>query len=185
MAIFLFLCGLAFLIVGAEVLVRGASRIARGVGISPLIIGLTIVSFGTSSPELAVSVKSALSDQANIPLGNVVGSNIFNVLFILGISALIVPLRVSKQLIWLDVPLMIGLSVIVLLFAMDQNISRSDGYILLAGLAGYIGFLIYEGRKNTGADDGPSDQSATPGKEDTGKNNWLFNIGFIAGVLYY
>ncbi|WP_445665509.1 calcium/sodium antiporter [Fodinibius sp. AD559] len=183
MTIFLFLCGLAFLIVGAEVLVRGASRIARGFGISPLIIGLTIVAFGTSSPELAVSVKSALSDQANIALGNVVGSNIFNVLFILGISALIVPLRVSQQLIRLDVPLMIGLSVIVLLFAMDQNISQYDGYILLAGLAGYIGFLIYEGRKNTGFGDSPSDQNVNPGKKDTGKNNWLLNIGFIAGGL--
>ncbi|WP_217988338.1 sodium:calcium antiporter [Aliifodinibius salipaludis] len=105
-----------------------------------------------------MSVKSALSDQANIALGNVVGSNIFNVLFILGISALIVPLRVSKQLIRLDVPLMIGLSVGVLLFAMDQNISRYDGYILLAGLAAYLGFLIYEGRKNTGTHNGPSDE---------------------------
>lgn len=183
MTIFLFLCGLVFLIVGAEILVRGASHIARGFGISPLIIGLTIVAFGTSSPELAVSVKSALSDQANIALGNVVGSNIFNVLFILGISALIVPLRVSKQLIRLDVPLMIGLSVGVLLFAMDQNISQYDGYILLAGLSGYLGFLIYEGRKNTGTHDGPSDQNEASSKKDTFKNNRLLNIGFIAGGL--
>ncbi|MBE0472185.1 MAG: hypothetical protein IBX55_22090, partial [Methyloprofundus sp.] len=92
MEIFLFIVRLSFLIIGAEALVRGASRLAAVLGISPLVIGLTVVAFGTSSPELAVSVKSALSGQANIALGNVIGSNIFNVLFILGLSALIVPL---------------------------------------------------------------------------------------------
>ncbi len=108
MSILLFVVGLGFLIIGAEALVRGASRMAAVLGISPLVIGLTVVAFGTSSPELAVSVKSALSGQANIAMGNVVGSNIFNVLFILGLSALIIPLIVSKQLLRLDVPLMIA-----------------------------------------------------------------------------
>ena len=84
MTILLFIVGLMFLIIGAEALAHGASRLATVLGISPLVIGLTVVAFGTSSPELAVSIKSALSDQANIAVGNVVGSNIFNVLFILG-----------------------------------------------------------------------------------------------------
>ncbi|HEY7555801.1 MAG TPA: sodium:calcium antiporter, partial [Candidatus Binatia bacterium] len=96
--------GLVLLTAGAEFLVRGASRLAALAGISPLVIGLTVVAFGTSSPELAVSVKSAFSGQADIALGNVVGSNIFNLLFILGLCSLIAPLRVSQQLIWLDVP---------------------------------------------------------------------------------
>ena len=96
---------------------RGASRLATVFGISPLVIGLTVVAFGTSSPELAVRLKAALTEQASIAVGNVVGSNIFNVLFILGLSALIVPLVVSQQLVRVDVPLMIALSVIVLTFS--------------------------------------------------------------------
>jgi len=89
--------GLALLVLGGELLVRGASRLAASLRISPLVIGLTVVAFGTSAPELAVSVQSALSGNADIALGNVVGSNIFNVLFILGVSALIVPLSVSSH----------------------------------------------------------------------------------------
>jgi cation:H+ antiporter len=137
MVILLFVAGLIFLIVGAEALVRGSSRLAAVFGISPLVIGLTVVAFGTSSPELAVSIKAALSDQASIAVGNVIGSNIFNVLFILGLSALIVPLVVSHQLVRLDVPLMVALSVIVLVFALDNNFSRTEGLTLVAVLAIY------------------------------------------------
>src|SRR5512143_302876 len=106
--------GLGMLVCGAELLVRGASRLAALLGISPLVIGLTVVAFGTSAPELAVSVESAFSGQADIALGNVVGSNILNVLFILGLCAVILPLRVAQQLLWLEVPLMIGASLFVL-----------------------------------------------------------------------
>lgn len=130
------------MIVGAEALVRGASRFALGFGISPLIIGLTVVAFGTSSPELAVSVKAAVSGKSGVAVGNVIGSNIFNVLFILGLSALIVPFVVSKQLLRLDVPVMIALSIIVLLLSLDGSVNRADGIILVLGLASYIGFLI-------------------------------------------
>lgn len=147
MTFFLFVAGLLLLIVGAEALVRGASRLAAAVGIAPLVIGLTVVAFGTSSPELAVSLKAALSDQASIAIGNVVGSNIFNVLFILGLSALIVPLVVSQQLVRFDVPLMIGLSVLALLFSLDENFGRMDGILLVAGLVAYVWFLIAQSRK--------------------------------------
>src|SRR3989338_2027257 len=109
----LFTTGLGALVLGGELLVRGASRLAAAVGISPLVIGLTVVAFWTSTPELVVSVRAAVSGQADIALGNVVGSNIFNVLFILGLSALITPLVVSQQLVRLDVPIMIGVSVLV------------------------------------------------------------------------
>ncbi|MCL1478885.1 MAG: calcium/sodium antiporter [Marinobacter sp.] len=149
MAFVLFSAGLVFLVLGAEALVRGASRFALGFGISPLIIGLTVVAFGTSSPELAVSVKAALSGQSGVAVGNVIGSNIFNVLFILGLSALIVPLVVSKQLLRLDVPVMIALSVIVLLLSLDGSVSRADGIMLVTGLGGYIGVLIYLSRKES------------------------------------
>src|SRR5690606_32966585 len=99
LTVVLFLVGLVLLVAGAEGLVRGASRIAATVGISPLVIGLTVVAFGTSAPELAVSVSSSLAGDADVAIGNVVGSNIFNVLFILGLSAAIVPLAVSAHLI--------------------------------------------------------------------------------------
>ncbi len=110
MTALLFTAGLGALVLGAEILVRGASRLAAAAGISPLVIGLTVVAFGTSTPELAVSVRAAISGQADIALGNVVGSNIFNVLFILGLSALITPLVVAQQVVRLDVPIMIGVS---------------------------------------------------------------------------
>jgi cation:H+ antiporter len=98
--------GLVVLVVGAEAMVKGATRIAATMKISPLVIGLTVVAFGTSSPELAVSIMSSMSGKPDIALGNVIGSNIFNILFVLGISSLIIPLIVQQQLIRLDVPVM-------------------------------------------------------------------------------
>lgn len=179
MEIIFFVAGLVFLIVGAEALVRGSSRLAAIFGISPLIIGLTVVAFGTSSPELAVSVKSALSGQTSIAVGNVVGSNIFNVLFILGLSAIIVPLVVSKQLIRIDVPLMIALSFAVLLLSLDGGFSRTDGLMLVVGLFIYIGFLIYQGRKDSAE---LRQQQADEGAV-TAKSVWVKNIALVVGGL--
>ena len=134
----LFLLGLVLLVVGAEILVRGAARLAAAFGIPPLVIGLTVVAFGTSSPELAVSVQSAWNGQPDLAVGNVLGSNIFNVLFILGVSALITPLVVSRQLVRLDVPIMIGVSAALLPLAGDGDISRLDGALLALGLVAYV-----------------------------------------------
>ena len=145
----LFLIGLVGLIIGAELLVRGASRLAIGFGISPLVVGLTVVALGTSSPELAVSIGAALSGQAELALGNVVGSNIFNVLLILGLSASIGALVVAQQLIRLDVPLMIGVSILMLLLGLDGKIGRSDGLLLFAGIVAYVVFAIRQSRKET------------------------------------
>ncbi|WP_298609921.1 calcium/sodium antiporter [uncultured Thiothrix sp.] len=180
MTLVYFIVGLVFLVVGAELLVRGASRLAAALGISPLIIGLTVVAFGTSAPELAVSVKAALDGQAGIAVGNVVGSNIFNVLFILGISALIIPLVVSKQLIKFDVPLMIFLSVSVLLFALDGQFSRTEGIIWLSGLFAYVAFLIYTSRRDSrkaaeAIDPEVADLLGDPSE----KQAWAKNICFI------
>jgi cation:H+ antiporter len=140
--ILLLVSGLVLLVAGGELLVRGAARLAFSFGISPLIIGLTVVAFGTSSPELAVSVKAALEGSADIAVGNVVGSNIFNVLFILGASAIIVPLLVSQQLIRLDVPVMIVASAVFLLFARDGVLSRAESLLLVAALVAYIAMQL-------------------------------------------
>ncbi len=139
--------GLVLLVGGAEALVKSASKLAATVGISPLVIGLTVVAFGTSTPELAVSLQAGMFNQADIALGNVVGSNICNVLLILGISALIMPLAVAQQLIRLDVPIMIGVSGLVMLFGWDGRIGRSDGVILFLGGIGYTLFLLYQSRQ--------------------------------------
>jgi cation:H+ antiporter len=127
--------GLVLLGGGAELLVRGASRLATAAGVSPLVVGLTVVAFGTSAPELAVAVQGALTGDAgaNLVVGNVVGSNIFNVLVILGLSALITPLAVVQQLVRVDVPVMIGVSVLTLVLALDGRISRIEGCCCLAG----------------------------------------------------
>ena len=129
--------GLVLLVIGAEALVRGASRLAAALGVAPLMIGLTVVAFGTSSPEMAVSIQSSLAGQPDIAVGNVVGSNIFNVLFILGISALIVPLLVAQQLVRWDVPIMIGVSVVLLLMAFNGFIEQWEGWLLFGGIIAY------------------------------------------------
>ena len=147
MDVLLFLFGLIFLVAGAEALVRGASRLALSVGMSPLVIGLTVVAFGTSAPELAVSVQSAVSGSADLALGNVVGSNIFNILCILGLSALIVPLLVARQVVRQEVPVMIGVSLLLLLLALDGRVGRGDGGLLLGSLIAYTVFLVVQSRR--------------------------------------
>ncbi len=147
----LFVLGLVLLVAGAELLVRGASRLAARLGISPLVIGLTVVAFGTSTPELAVSVQAGLAGQADIAVGNIVGSNIFNVLFILGLAALIVPLVVAQQLVRIEVPLMIGVSVLFLVMALDGRISGFDGMLLFAGIVAYTVFTVRQSRKESAA----------------------------------
>jgi cation:H+ antiporter len=147
LTVLLFIGGLVLMVVGAEFLVRGASRLAVMIGVSPLVVGLTVVAFGTSAPEFAVSFKAALSGQADLTVGNVVGSNIFNILFILGLSALVTPLVVASQLIRFDVPLVIGVSLLVLLMAIDGMFSRLDGGILFSGLMIYTVGLIYVSRR--------------------------------------
>ncbi|MBN1916675.1 MAG: calcium/sodium antiporter [Verrucomicrobia bacterium] len=152
MSLLVVIAGLAVLVVGAELLVRGASRLAAAAGVAPLVIGLTVVAFGTSAPELAVSVQAALAGRSDIALGNVVGSNTFNVLFILGISALIVPLAVARQLIRRDVPVMIGVSVLVWLFAGGGMVNATEGAILVAGIFAYTALLVFKAHRQRDPD---------------------------------
>ena len=143
----LFLGGLILLLGGAELLVRGAARLAGAFGISPLVIGLTVVAWGTGSPELAVGLKAALAGSPDLTVGNVVGSNIANVLLILGIAAMIVPLTVSQRLVRLDVPLMIAVSVLALLVSLDGRISALEGLLFVGLLLAYTVWTIRESRR--------------------------------------
>ncbi|MBN1556363.1 MAG: calcium/sodium antiporter [Phycisphaerae bacterium] len=174
--------GLALLTLGAEWLVRGAAKLAEAVGLPSLIIGLTVVAYGTSAPEFAVSVKSALVGQADIAVGNVVGSNTFNVLFILGVSALITPLTVSSQLVRLDVPVMIGASGLVWFLAAGGTVHRSEGMLLLAMILGYTVLLIRLGFRNPPQAGIPA-PSKPPSKQRLAVSILLVIVGLVLLVL--
>ena len=145
-AVLLLIGGFVLLYFGAEGLVRGSSSLAMRIGISPLIVGITVVAFGTSSPELIVSVGAALEGNPGIALGNVIGSNICNIALILGLAALIKPIKVHTQLIRTDVPVMIGASVLLWVMFSDQAINRLEGGILFIVLIGYLAYSIRKTR---------------------------------------
>jgi len=151
-ALLLIVVGFVLLVFGGDVLVRGASGLAVAARISPVVIGLTVVAMGTSAPEVAVSVQSAWIGKADLAVGNVVGSNIFNVLFILGLSALIVPLVVSSQLVRVDVPLMIAASLLVYGLGYDGSLSRLDGVLLFSLLLTYVIWTVRQSRRKTEAE---------------------------------
>ncbi len=140
------LVGIVCLVGGAELLVKGAATIASKLGIAPVVIGLTVVAFGTSAPELAVSVSAAFGGNADVAFGNVVGSNIGNILLILGASAVVGGLAVQQRIIRFDIPLLIVVSVVALLMSLDNNIGRVDGIILFAGVIAYVAWLVREAR---------------------------------------
>lgn len=146
MTFIMFIIGLAVLVIGAELLVHGASRLGIAIGISPLVVGLTIVAFGTSSPELAVSIKAVLTNHPDIVVGTSLGSTIFNILFILGSCAVIAPLVVSQQLIWYEVPIMIGAHLLLLAMCLDGKIDKLDSMVLLGAIISYTIFAIRKGR---------------------------------------
>lgn len=142
MTLTLLFLGFVLLTVGADILVQGASDLAETLGVSPIIVGLTIVAFGTSAPELAVNIKAAWSGNPDIAVGNVVGSNILNILLVLGVAAVIAPLGVHKRMVKLEVPLMIGVSCLLLFLSYDGLLDRWDGLLLSAGIVLYTLFTI-------------------------------------------
>lgn len=174
--------GLVALVVGAEFLVRGASHLAARFGISPLVIGLTVVAFGTSAPEMAVSMISAWKGQSDLAVGNVVGSNIFNVLAILGLSALVAPLAVSARIVRLDVPIMIGASLLLWVMALDGVIRVWEAGLLFLGVIGYSALQVGLAR---------SEKSAAVKQEFAGefaepafaKHSWIVDAGAVLGGL--
>jgi len=173
------IAGLLLLIAGGEALVRGASTLATRVGISPLVIGLVVVSAATSAPELAVTVGAVIEGEPDLAVGNVVGSNIVNILVILGLSAIISPLVIKRQLVRFDIPVMVGLSVALVVVSLDGQIGVLDGVLLLAGLAIHTVMSIVVGRREV------PDPTASP---DTMPLNstpvplWLAGLLLAAGI---
>ncbi len=173
----LFALGLVLLLAGGDLLVRGASKLSLSLGMSPLVVGLTVVAFGTSAPELGVTLQGALAGSADLAMGNVVGSNIFNVLFILGLSALITPLVVDRQIVRQEVPLMIAAGVVLLLMARDRVVGPGDGAVLVALLAGYV-LLLWRQSRRVSAEAAPSAAA-----EDGWDRHWLVQVALIAAGL--
>jgi cation:H+ antiporter len=176
------LSSLVFLYFGASWLVKGSSSLAIKAGVSPLIAGLTVVAFGTSSPELVVSVNAALSGHGTIAIGNVIGSNLFNICIILGISAVIAPLKIKMQLLKIDIPVLIITTIVFMLFFADRNISRLEGGILLVGIILYTTMNILLARRE-------KDKEVIDEFNETisnGKIKWYWSAGMIVlgiGVL--
>lgn len=177
-----FLLGLAALTLGAELMVRGAARLALTFGISPLVVGLTIVAFGTSAPELAVSTGAALSGSGDLAIGNVVGSNIANVLLILGLSALIVPLAVNEQIIRQEIPIMIGTSLLFVVFALDGRLGQGEGALLLALVIAYTVFLVRQSRRASKAVEAEF-ADEMPDTDSRWDAHWSVQLLLVAGGL--
>jgi len=174
------IAGLVLLVFGAEFLVKGASKVAAILHIPPLIIGLTIVAYGTSAPEMSVSIMSSFSEQgADIAIGNVVGSNICNILLVLGLSSVVAPLVVTKQIIRSDVPIMIGVSLLLFAFALDGQLSKLDSAILFTGGILYTLSLIYQSSKQSVEQDEFTEEYGFSGEVTPAL--WLKNIAFIIG----
>jgi len=177
------LCGgLALLYVGAEGLVRGSTALALRLGLTPLVVGLTVVAFGTSSPELVVSVQASLTGNGPIALGNVIGSNICNVGLILGLAALIRPLNVHVQLLRLDVPLMLLTSILLTLLLRDSGLARPEGLLLTIGIVLYTTFNVWKARReHTAAQQEFAD--VIPSIETKAWRDVLFVLGGIALLI--
>lgn len=175
--------GLGCLVAGAEFLVKGAAAIATRLGVQPVIIGLTVVAFGTSAPELAVSVGSGLSGNSDVAFGNVAGSNIVNILLILGASAVVGGLAVSQRIVRIDVPLLVGVSIVALLMSLDNRIGRIDGVILFAGIIAYTWWLIRASRSES-AEVAQEYEAAIESVEGAVvERSFLAQIAFVIGGL--
>ena len=134
--------GLAVLIAGADMLVRGSAQLARVMGLSPFAIGVTVVAFGTSAPELFASIGAAIQDQPDLAVGNVVGSNIANILLILGVGAIMAPIHVQRRVRRIELPILIAITIGASVLMLDRLIARNEGVILVLGLIGYVIFIV-------------------------------------------
>jgi len=179
-----FVLGLALLVAGAHFLVSGASQLALSLGLSPLVVGLTIVAFGTSAPEMAVSTNAVLAGSADMAVGNVVGSNIFNILVILGLSALIVPLSVHVQVIRQELPIMIGSAVLLMMLGFDGRISMLEGAVLLLLLVIYTVFLVVQARRTSRAEATDFESEIQIDRSDRWTSRWYVQLFWvIAGLI--
>jgi cation:H+ antiporter len=147
--VLLVVIGFVLLYYGAEWLVKGAANLARSLGITPVVIGLTVVAFGTSAPELVVSVISSIADKSMIAVGNVVGSNICNIALVLGAAAALMPITADRSVVRRDIPLMLAISIFLLLLSADSYISRLEGAVLFGGVIIYTVFNYYISARET------------------------------------
>ncbi|MBW1775839.1 MAG: calcium/sodium antiporter [Deltaproteobacteria bacterium] len=149
MALYLLLCfvGFVMLYFGAEWLVKGSSSLARSLGVTPIVIGLTVVAFGTSAPELVVSVISSIKGNSMIAVGNVVGSNICNIALVLGMAAVFQPITCDRSVIKRDIPIMLGISIYLLVLSLNSELGRFEGATLFAGIILYTFFNYYTAKK--------------------------------------
>ncbi len=164
--VLLFIAGIGVLYVGAEALVKGAAGLALRYGIRPLVVGLTVVALGTSMPEFVVNVFAALSGEEGIALGNIIGSNIANIALILGISALLWPLSVSPSMLRKEYPMMLSAMMLFWALALDGQISQVDGLVLVAGLAVFLTFVVYDARRMSRRAGLESDLGGVPAEVD-------------------
>jgi cation:H+ antiporter len=168
---------LLLLFAGAESLVRGSVSLARKAGVSSLVLGLTIVAFGTSSPELVVSIQAALAQQGDIAVGNVVGSNSMNIGVILGLSALICPIPVHRQVIRLDAPIALGVALLLPFLLREGTVGRFEGALLLVGILAYTWMNVVLARRQT-----PSDSEADSDSSLI-RRHWMIDVAFMAAGL--
>lgn len=138
----LLIVGLAVLIVGADALVRGAAQLAKHLGLSPFAIGVTVVAFGTSAPELFASIGAAVQGQTELAIGNVVGSNIANIALILGIGGLLIPIGVHRKVRMVEIPLMVAVTIGAMVLLSDKLITRLEGGLLFVGLIAYVTYIV-------------------------------------------
>ena len=182
----LLVAGLVVLVAGGELIVRGASRLALSLGLSPVVIGLTVVAFGTSSPELAVSLGAVAGGSPDVAVGNVVGSNIYNVLLILGVAALLRPLLVQQRLVRFDVPFVIVVSILLWVLVLDGSLALFDGAVLLGALLAYVVITVRVGRRDSQAARVPHNDGAAPLVEPSTRRSHdlaLFGVGLVALVV--
>jgi cation:H+ antiporter len=183
MAFVLLVAGLVLLYFGAEFLVKGSANLATRMGVSSLVVGLTIVAFGTSAPELVVSIKAGFAGKGDIAMGNVVGSNIFNIAFILGLTALVRPIRVHLNVLRYDTPIMVVCSVLLLVLLRDSRIGRIEGVVLTAGIIAYTVITMIASRKTGDAQVQIPFEELTTVPVPQKKMNSLIDVLLTAGGL--
>lgn len=178
-----FVIGLAALVLGAEVMVRGGAEVAARLGISPIVIGLTVVSIGTSLPELAVGVVAAQEGSGALAVGNIAGTNVVNLLLILGLSALILPLAMATRTLRFELPVMAGAAVLMLVLSLDGKLSRVDGIILVGCAIAYTVAVVRMTRRESRVVAGEYTETYAPTEvATTTRPTWVHVLMMVAGI---
>lgn len=181
-----FLLGLTVMVIGAEVMVRGSAAVAARMGISAIVIGLTVVSIGTSLPELAVGVVSAREGSGALAVGNIAGTNVVNLLLILGLSALILPLAMQMRTLRFELPVIAGAAVLMWALAADGTLSRLDGVVLVLGAIGYTVAVVYAAKRESRVVVGEFVEAYSadePVRESAGRRRMVRDVAMMLGGI--